>query len=265
MFRTLTHCAIVTLALILVMANTAAAALINTYTGAGTGPAVHFTANITVGASSSWAGGGYSPDGLVSGFGFSGSAGAFTDADVDGFPEQSASGAAGYIWITDIGSKNYANVWVSFSFDDSYDLASMRLWNKNQWGNGTDVDGVEEAYLWYSNDAALPSIAATTAGASPGTGWTQVPGGLQTFSISTGASAYDGESVALGGVTARHFLIDVEDVFADTVNGFTGLSAVQFSGSLPVPVPEPSTAVLIGLSGALVFRRRQRLGKGISR
>ena len=59
----------------------------------------------------------------------------------------------------------------------------MRLWNKNQFGDGTDDDGVKDAYLWYSNDASLPGISSSIGGASPGAGWTQVPGAVvQPFS-----------------------------------------------------------------------------------
>ena len=221
--------------LLFCVSDDATAFLINTYTGPGTGPGTNFTANITVGASSTWTNGGYSTDGLVSGFGFTGPAGAFTDSDVDGFPEHTTGGGPDNIWVTDFLPADGSTVnlqWLSFSFPDSFSLASMRLWNKNQWGDGTDDDGVKDAYLWYSNDASLPGISSSIGGASPGAGWTKVPGGLRTFSISTGGGAYDGESVALGGVTARHFLIDIESRNGNVAGGgaFVGMSAVQFLG-----------------------------------
>jgi hypothetical protein len=71
------------------------------------------------------------------------------------------------------------------------------------------------------------------------------------LSQGTGVDDYVGESLSLGGVTASHIRFLITSNYGGSV---TGLSEVQFS-----TVPEPSSALLVGLSalGLAVARRRK--------
>ena len=272
MFRTLTHYAIVTLALILVMANTATAApLINTYTPTAGNPASGpYDSNITTTRSSVlFNAADYESRKLVDGVsakgpgdqtpqpGFTGTQPNFTDTDNDGFPDYGTDPEAN--WVSNFivggigGGPNQPQPvneqWVSFSFPSSEALDFMRVWNGNQ-TSGID-QGIEKAYLWYSTAGSLPAIAASVGGASPGA-WTQVPGGLRTFAQANGLATYDGESMSLAGIDAKHLLIDIETNYGSTQS--VQLSEFQFFAAV---IPEPATLSLLGLGGLAMLRRRR--------
>lgn len=176
----------------------------------------------------------YGPQHLVDGSGFSGAPPNFTDADMDGFPEHSTN-PDGDMWVSSGGLANQQ--FVRFSFDQTYALDSLRLWNGNEITPSTMVDqsdrGVQTAYLWYSNDLVAPSVSGSTGGASPGTGWAQAGSALFNFGKAPPSPLYDGETVNLGGIEARHFLIDIELNYGDNTPGFgelVALSEAQFFG-----------------------------------
>ena len=269
MFRTLTHCAIVTLALFLVMASTAAAAtLINTYTPTAGNPASGpYDSNITTTRSSVlFNAADYESRKIVDGVsaknpgdqtaqpGFTGTQPNFTDTDNDGFPDYGTDPEANWVsnFIAAVAGSPGEPVneqWVSFSFPSSEALDFMRVWNGNQ-TSGID-QGIEKAYLWYSTAGSLPAIAASVGGASPGA-WTQVPGGLRTFAQSNGLATYDGVSISLAGIDAKHLLIDVETNYGSTQS--IALSEIQFFAAV---IPEPATLSLLGLGGLAMLRRRR--------
>jgi hypothetical protein len=144
--------------------------------------------------------------------------------------------------------------YVAYSFNDGpHQFGRMRVWNHNQDNpvQGTsDTDrGVQDMWVWYSNDAALPGITGGAGAADPGAGWTL--DGMATLSQAPGTGDYDGETVILGDFVAEHVLFMIDTNYGDAA--MVGLSQVQFF------VPEPSTAALLaGACLGLVSCLRRR-------
>ena len=180
----------------------------------------------------------YGGNNLINGSGFVGVPSKWQDHNKDGFPEH-ANNASGETWIGQNNQNAINTEWVSFSFDQSHRLGTMRLWNFNQQGTGNQEHGVKTAYLWYSNDATRPPASGSTDGASPGRGWTKLVGpganGIWVFNKAPGTydgvhgTSYNGKSYHLDGIQARHVLIDVEsNHYSGPKANFVGLSEVQF-------------------------------------
>ena len=149
--------------------------------------------------------------------------------------------------------------YVAFSFTDGpHVFDEMRVWNCNQMNPGGASDtgrGVDEMYVWYSNDAALPGITGAAGAGSPGAGWT-LDGGVVSLAEAPGDGTDDGETVDLGDFTARHVLFMIDSNHNGVSGGadVVGLSEVQFFA-----VPEPGTVALLGLSLlSLAAGRRRR-------
>ena len=195
--------------------------------------------------------------------GFTGTQPNFTDSNVNGFPDHGTDAEA--MWVshweffpnaqTPTGAGPINQQWVNFSLPQSQILDFMRVWNQNNAGESNR--GVNSAYIWYSNDAVLPSIADSTGGASPGAGWTQL--GNFTFAQASETADYDGESIPLN-ITAQHVLIDIESNHGgtDSLGGYVGLSEVQFFA-----IPEPNGIVLGGIGFSCIAGfARSRLRRG---
>ena len=144
--------------------------------------------------------------------------------------------------------------YVAYSFNDGpHRFGRMRVWNHNQDNpvqGSSDTDrGVQDMWVWYSNDAALPGITGGAGAADPGAGWTL--DGMATLSEAPGTGDYDGETVILGDFLAQHVLFMIDTNYGDAA--MVGLSEVQFF------VPEPSTAALLaGACLGLVSCLRRR-------
>ena len=119
---------------------------------------------------------------------------------------------------------------VTFDLGGSFTVQSTRIWNHNHF-LGNSVMGLD--------------IASSTDGV------VFTPINSFVLSQGTGVDDYVGESLSLGGVTASHIRFLITSNYGGSV---TGLSEVQFS-----TVPEPSSALLVGLSalGLAVARRRK--------
>lgn len=144
--------------------------------------------------------------------------------------------------------------YVAYSFNDGpHRFGRMRVWNHNQDNpvqGSSDTDrGVQDMWVWYSNNAALPGITGGAGAANPGAGWTL--DGMVTLSQAPGTGDYDGETVILGDFLAQHVLFMIDTNYGDAA--MVGLSEVQFF------VPEPSTAALLaGACLGLVSCLRRR-------
>ncbi len=187
--------------------------------------------------------------GVLQGSGFYGHT---TDPD----PHSWIAGGAGFENVT------VNQQWISFSFTDGpHDFDDARVWNGNEVaagganaGDDNTFRGVGGMYVWYSNDVALPTITRLSGGgpSSIGPGWT-LDGGLHLLSPGTALGTYDGETVNLGGFTARHIAFVVNSNQGVNAQDWVSLSEVQFFSD----VPEPSTLILLvfGSMAMLVGRR----------
>ena len=148
--------------------------------------------------------------------------------------------------------------WLAFSFNDGpHTFDQIRMWTQNE--RNQSVRGINEFYVYHSNDATIPAITAGAtvgSGGAPGAGWT-----VDTLDLGTGlgpggkavsqapeSGDYDGETIELGDFTAQHVLFLVA---SNHGGDYTGMHEVQFF------VPEPGSIglLLIGLLG-LAWRRR---------
>jgi hypothetical protein len=237
-----------------------AATLINTYTlpAPANDP---YTSNIATSAHGIWTSTYYAGH-LVDGSGFFGTAPNFTDTDTDGFPEHDTLtqvGAAGHVeaFLPASTSESIDKMWTNFSLPGSFDLDFMRLWNFNSNPPNPafgERSGVKDAYIYSSNDVALPATSKTIGGASPGVGWTKVSGpgtnGIWEIAEGPNSNLYDGDSYDLSGTTARHILIDIESTWGGATT-FVALSEVQFFEV--EAIPEPSTLVML-TAGLLMLK-----------
>ena len=116
--------------------------------------------------------------------------------------------------------------------DQSYSLTKMRVWNFNEITPSTGSNefdrSIQTAYIWYSDNTTRPPVSGSVGGASPGAGWTMLESGLVTFDNRGQSDAsYDGETINLQGISARHVLIDIETGYGDHFP-LVGISEVQF-------------------------------------
>lgn len=184
-----------------------------------------------------------------------------------------------YQWMADWQGPNNAvggskvltgNAWIILDLGSSRsDLDEMFIWNVSEatgWNRGVqDFNvhyGTSPSNLptgWAGSGNLYSTATEHDFGAA---GWSQLgstvkldKGSNQTQSGTTngGAAYYDGR-IDVSSITARYVGIEILSNWGDT-NGRAGLNNVTFTTA---PIPEPSSALLIGLGGlGLVLRRRR--------
>ena len=152
------------------------------------------------------------------------------------------------------GSPPINEQWLSYSFSDGpHSFGEMRLWNQNEitppTGSIETTRGTKDFYVWYSNDATIPTITGGPRDANPGAGWT-LDGDVRTLAQGPADPTYDGEAIDLGDFTANHVLLMID---SNHGGAWAGLMQAQFF------VPEPSSVVMLtaGLLGLMVRWRRR--------
>ena len=179
-----------------------------------------------------------------------------------------------HMWITS-SSSPINQQYASFSFHDkSQSLDSMRIWNYNEITPPTGAiqtnRGVRDMWVWYSNDLTLPAITPGPATSHPGAGWTlfQGPdtGGRIRLGKASASGTYDGETVDLENLTARHVLFMIDSNHGD--NYYVGLSEVQFrrgdDESLIAPGTGHDTIDLMPYLGSLVAGKNVLAMQGLN-
>lgn len=129
---------------------------------------------------------------------------------------------------------------VTFDLGALYRISSFNVWNYNENATGSQMlRGVNGVTVEYGATAGLGSTVA----------------GITNFQVATGLNNYIGEDFSsFTPFVARFIRFDINSNHGGD-NNFYGLSEVQFDG---VPVPEPSSTLLLGLSGIALLLRRQR-------
>jgi hypothetical protein len=165
-------------------------------------------------------------------------------------------------------SAGLANQWIQWDLGASYTLDSIKVWNYND--SSRYAAGIRQVDIYISNvvNPGDPEIA----GAGNGDNWTLWAGNA-ILTAGPGTIGYTGfdlatvaltEGFALNTVSTRYVRFEVDSTFrSDAINlgGGTGdaadvaaLAQIEFYA-----VPEPSTALLVGLGLlALALLRRRR-------
>ena len=138
-------------------------------------------------------------------------------------------------WLTQTGDTDPT---LTVNLGAVYDkIAGVRIFNYNSPGSFT-TRGVRTTRLLQSVD---------------GSTWTTNSLGLFTIPIASGISSDTGTYFAFSGpVQAKFFQFDIQSNWGDATPLY-GLSELQFEA-----VPEPSSVVLLGLGGLVLWRRMRR-------
>lgn len=149
------------------------------------------------------------------------------------------------------------NHWIAFDLGSVLTLESMNVFNYGVNGNASANNrGVNQGDIYYRSGGFGNNMDNSNV-AFDNSGWTLLgSAGTQNFTIGPNDGSFKGATnVALGGISAQYFAIDI-----NTSHGgnFVGLGEVQFFSA--TAIPEPSTAALlcIGLGGMLTLYRRRR-------
>ena len=144
-----------------------------------------------------------------------------------------------YMWVSLVSGVEFE--WVSFSFTDgSHEIDQMRIWNQNEITPGSARDetdrGVQDMWVWYSEQLSRPEVIAGPRDSNPGAGWNEF--GQVTLSQASTLD-YEGEIVPLGGgISAQHVLFMIDSNYSGGADPFVGLSEVQFFGAVGPPPTE---------------------------
>lgn len=152
------------------------------------------------------------------------------------------------------GSATDSSQWVILDLGSTIPLGSLSIWNLN-------TDGTNAAFQ-NRGASALDVYGRTTAGFTntdiddanfDPTGWTLISAGV-TPSANPGGAQVASPNATVSFSSARYIALNITDSYLSGVTGdFVGIGEVQaFS------VPEPTSTLLVALSGGLLALRRRR-------
>lgn len=147
-------------------------------------------------------------------------------------------------------------LWFAVDLGGEYIVDTLNFFNFGVSTSANNTRGLQQADIYYSTES-LGNNADNNGLPFDNTGWSIFGvAGEQMFSMGpTDGNELGPDTIDLGGITARFIAFDVNSTFPGGTAGQAGIGEVQFFGTL---IPEPSTLLLIGLSGAAFCALRRK-------
>lgn len=144
--------------------------------------------------------------------------------------------------------------WFAVDLGSAFLLDALNFFNFSVASGSNNNRGINQADLYYRTDSLGNNTHLNETAFDP-TGWTLIgSAGSQTFTLGPNGAPQGPDTVALSGITARYFAIDVNTNLGNG-SGYAGIGEVQFFGSA---VPEPGKASLFLFAAVLGVLRRRR-------